>query len=53
MTMLLLPRTFRRADFHAFAFKSYAQFACKFNGAGCIAVDADCFAADLDILAFD
>ena len=46
-------RTFRRADFHAFAFKSCAQFARKFNGAGCIAVDTDRFAAHLDILAFD
>jgi hypothetical protein len=43
----------RRADFHAFAFKSCAQFARKFDGARCIAVDTDCFAAHLDILAFD
>ena len=45
--------TLRRADFHAFAFKSCAQFARKFDGAGCIAVDTDRFAAHLDILAFD
>ena len=53
MTMFLLPRTLRHADFDAFAFKSCAQFARKFNGAGCIAVDTDRFAAHLDILAFD
>ena len=45
--------TLRRAYFHAFAFKSCAQFARKFDGAGCIAVDTDRFAAHLDILAFD
>jgi hypothetical protein len=50
---ILSSRTPRRADFHAFAFKSCAQFARKFDGAGCIAVDTDRFAAHLDILAFD
>ena len=53
MTSGSLSRAFRRADFHAFAFKSCAQFARKFDGARCIAVDTDRFAAHLDILAFD
>jgi hypothetical protein len=50
---ILSSRTLRRADFHAFAFKSFAQFPRKFDGARCIAVDTDRFAAHLDILAFD
>src|SRR5262249_14930151 len=48
-----LSRASRRADFYAFAFKSCAQFACKFDGARCIAVDTDSFATHLDIPALD
>jgi hypothetical protein len=43
----------RRADFHAFALKSGAQFPRKCDCARCIAMDTDCFAAHLDILTFD
>ena len=50
---ILSSRTLQRADFYAFPFKSSAQFARKSDGAGCIAVDTDRFAAHLDILAFD
>ena len=43
----------RRADFYAFAFTLCAQFARKFDRARRIAVDTDCFAAHIDVLAFD
>src|SRR5436190_10800166 len=46
-------RTLRRADFHAFALELHPQFARKFDGAGCITVDTNRFAAHLDIATFD
>jgi hypothetical protein len=49
----ILPGSLRRADFHAFAFQTCAQFARKFDGARRIAMDTDRFATHLDILAFD
>ena len=47
------PRTLRRADFHAFTLESCSQFTREFDRTRCIAVNTNCFAAHIDILAFD
>ena len=46
-------RTLRRAYSDAFAFELCSQFTREFNCARCIAMDANRFAAHIDIAAFD
>jgi hypothetical protein len=49
----MLSRTLRRTYVYALAFKSRAQFSGELDCAWGVAMDADCFAIDLDILPFD